>query len=169
VEQRKWRTLFLIALGVFVLMYVLGGESFRAGPVKFFAVILVLFGYLAGLLATVIHSVLLLVGLILSLPVISVVYAAILAFFAKLHYIIFKTLFKSGIKKTPWYNRGEAWIKKSRTYQALSRHLHRLLKNLGISKPKTVHMFEMDQCPKCEKEIPIVGRFCPYCGGSLEE
>ncbi|RMF90326.1 MAG: zinc ribbon domain-containing protein [Methanobacteriota archaeon] len=164
VEQKTWRALFTVGLMIFIAAFYLGGESFQKGPAQILALFLLAAGYVGGVLAGAVHALLLLIGFVLSLPIISALYAAAAGFIARLHYILFKSLFKRGVKQTSLYRRGEEKVRGSRVYQALSQALRRILKGLGLHRPRQARIFEVERCPACNREIPSVGSFCPFCG-----
>lgn len=155
-ERKKWRILFFVALALFIAAYIREGSFDSVTGV--FAIILIIVGYLTGVLAFLIH-----------LPVVSSVYAVFLGILAKIHYYIFGLILKRVVKETRGYKKTHAKVINSRVYQRVLALFHKLLGGLGIEKSKNVHIFETAWCSICKKEIPLMGGYCPHCGSSLEE
>ncbi len=166
-KKKDLKIIFIIALALFFSSYIIEG-SFDT-ITSLLAVVVIVVGYVTGALAYVIHILLLLFGFIVSLPVFSTIYALTLTAIAKIHYFIFGYMLKSVLMGTERYKRIQTRVRNSRVYQMESALFHRFLDRLGIKKPKKVHIFELDECEKCRKEIPITGKYCPECGDALKK
>jgi hypothetical protein len=166
-EKRNLKLLFFLGLLVFIAIYIYKGDF--DSQTRSVALILIVLGYFTGALAYGVHLVILLIGFILSIPGIAGLYAAATVVAAKIHYYIFGFLLKKTISKTRWYKKNHAKVINSRAYQYGMKKLHIISKRLGIEKPKKVHIFEMEKCPSCGKEIPLSGLYCPKCGKLIDK
>lgn len=97
------KILFLVVLVFFIAAYITEGSFDRVTGV--FAVILIVLEYLTGAIAFLVQLIILFFGLIMSLPVVSSFYAALLAVIAKIHYFIFGHALKRVAKGTTWYKK----------------------------------------------------------------
>jgi ribosomal protein L32 len=125
--------------------------------------------YLSGALAFLIHLLVVVFGFIVHLPVLASIHAVVLATLAKIHLIISGYILKKTVIRSRRYKKFHAKLINSKIYLFEVALFHKLLKSLGIEKPKKVKVIEMRHCPNCGKEIPLHGRYCTKCGAVLEE
>ncbi len=160
-EKKHLRIFFIITLIFFLVSYaVLGFDGFT----KTFAIILIAVGYVTGVMASLVHLLILFLGFLVSLPGISAVYALLLSVLAKIHFFIFGYLMKKLVTGSKVYKRLKAWVINSRIYQVESGLFHSFLVGLGLKKSGKVRLYDMTTCPHCSRKIPLTGMHCPKCG-----
>jgi hypothetical protein len=122
---------------------------------KFLILIFLIVVYLTGVFAIFFGS----------LSYLAPLYEALLVTFSRIHYFIFGKIVNEGIKKTRLYKQTRAMIVQSGLYLFAAEVLHKKV----ARKTKDLQAVAMIECPKCKKEIPHVGKYCPYCKVSIEK
>lgn len=146
------KLILIFAAMIFLsIAYVFGNGIPREISSKLLGIAILIFSYATGILAIIFNTVLLFIGLILSLPVISSVHNFIAAVLSK----IFGALLKNTLKRMERYRNFELKIKNSRAYRQ------------AVRKQK-IKFFGVIECENCKKEIPADGKFCPYCGNKIK-
>lgn len=166
-EKRYLRIFFIITLIFFIVSYAVEGSFDRV--TKALAVVLIAFGYVTGVIASLVHLLLLFFGFLVSLPGISVLYALLVSTLAKIHFFIFGYLMKKLVTGSKEYKKLKAWVINSRIYQVESGLFHSFLVGLGLKKSGKVRLYDMITCPHCNKKIPLTGTHCPKCGKQFRE
>ncbi|MFH1789132.1 MAG: zinc ribbon domain-containing protein [Candidatus Altiarchaeota archaeon] len=121
-------------------------------------------GYFTGVMAFAVGILFSVYAFILSLPLISVVYAYLAYLLARIHYMIATFIFKKVLKRTKSYHKAKARIKSTSAYKLGQRIFNKVTKRMGLSEPHMLRVFEVESCGKCKRKIPKDGSFCPYCG-----
>jgi hypothetical protein len=149
---------------LFIVSYLIEGRIDRA-----LTLILIATAFLSGALAFLFHLLIVVFGFIVHLPVLSSIYAVILASLARIHLMFSGFILRKVLTRSKRYKKFHARVINSKFYQFDLALFHKVLKGLGIEKPKKVHVIEMTHCPNCGKEIPLHGRYCTECGALVEE
>jgi hypothetical protein len=154
--RRRWDILVFLALfTILFARFVLPQTAMGGDLGKFLILILLLAVYLTGLFAVFFGS----------LSYLAPLYEALLVTLARIHYFVFGKIVNEGIKKTRYYKQTRAMIVHSGLFLFTTKILHKQV----AKKTKDLHGVEMVECPKCEKEIPNVGKYCPFCKVSIEK
>lgn len=121
-------------------------------------------GYATGFIALLVGVLFSVYTFILSLPVISAVYAYLAYQLARVHYTLAAYVAKKALNRMRWYHKTKTRIKNSRAYKLLLRLLSKASRRMGLTDPHVLRVFEVADCEKCRKKIPRDGAYCPYCG-----
>jgi len=156
--------LLLIITAVIVFAYLLKPGLFDyAGFAPFGAAALIV-GYFSGALALVIGLFYTLLTFLSTLPVIATVYAFIAYSIARIHYSIMRWLTLKVVRRVRGYQELKIKVKSTRAYIALKKIFNTVLRRSGITEPHPLKIFKIKKCVHCVKDIPLEGRYCPYCG-----
>ena len=121
-------------------------------------------GYATGIIAFIVSILFSLYAFLLSLPIISAVYAYVAYQLARIHYTVATYVAKKALNRMKWYQKTKARVKNSRLYKLLHRLFNKATRRMGLAEPHMIRLFEVVECAKCRKKIPRDGSFCPYCG-----
>lgn len=141
---------------------------FRSSLDKIIITLVVGFAYFTGLISLLLGVVSFVLVYAASLPVISTLYAYIAFILAKIHYIVFRAFMDKTMRRMRWYSMLELKVKNSSIVKRVSKILHGFLKDLGLERPRRVKFFEVIACKDCNRDVPIDGAMCPYCGNKIE-
>lgn len=119
--------------------------------------------YFTGLLAIAVSALFTVFSILKALPVISYLYGSLILALHKIHYTLFSVAAKKILGRNRRYREFEAKVKHSRIYRGLRRLLHRITRKAGLVHPHKLKVFEVKDCLRCGKEIPLDSRACPYC------
>ncbi|MFH1835280.1 MAG: hypothetical protein ABH851_03725 [Methanobacteriota archaeon] len=125
------------------------------------ALILVYFSGILAFFVGILFSVY--TGLV-SLPVISAIYAFIAYSLARIHYMIATFVVKKFLKRTKWYRETKIKIKNSWWYKLFQKNFNRITRRLGLAEPHMYRVYEVVDCKSCERKIPKESKYCPICG-----
>jgi len=164
--MEKRRKLFIAALTLVLLSAYLAHYE-RTSAV--FGVYLIALGYLTGVLAVLLKTLLFLVALLTSLPLISTLYAYLLLMLGRLHTILFKTVIKKLLARHRFYQELEFRVRNSDFYMTVNHRLRSLTKKGEVKRPTGIRFYEVLPCKNCGKEIPMDSAYCPLCGAELKD
>jgi hypothetical protein len=153
--RRLYVILFLVLFTFFLVKFVLPQTAFGGDITKLPVLILLIVLYLTGIL--------ILFG---SFSVISSLHATILGAASRIHYFFFGKLLNEGLKKTRFYKKTKALVINSVFYRELSKYTYKLL---GVKKVERENSYEVIICPSCQRKIPSIGDFCPYCKAPIKK
>jgi hypothetical protein len=121
-------------------------------------------GYATGVIALIVSILFSLYAFLLSIPIISAVYAYVAYQLARIHYTVATYVAKKALDRMKWYRKTKARVKNSRPYKLLHRIYNKATKRMGLAEPHILKVFEVADCSHCRKKIPRDGEYCPYCG-----
>lgn len=153
---------------VILLALVFSAVLFRSSFDKIIILLLVGFAYLSGLISLFFGIIFSFLTYLASLPLISTIHSYIAFLLSKIHYIVFRIFVDKVLRRTRWFNKIELHIKNSSIVKQINRALHDFLTDLGLKSPRKIKFFEVSKCKSCERDIPVDGNFCPYCGDKIE-
>lgn len=126
--------------------------------------VVLLLGYFTGFLAFTVSLFYLVLGFIVSLPVIASFYAFLLYSVARFQELVFRVVFREVLYRVPYYKRLEERVKGSNTYKQLTLKLDRIFKKSGLDRKSKVKLMEVIECRNCGRETPAQGKYCIHCG-----
>jgi hypothetical protein len=158
-------------LGVALLLFLILVGFFLPSFSREILIALLLGGaYVIGLLSLLFGIVASLWTFVVSLPIVSTVYAYAVVLLSRIHTLVFRILVGKVLRKMGWYRRAELRIRNSPLVKRAGEIVRGFLGNLGLEGgPRRVRLFEVAECRRCGREIPADGVFCPYCGGEIGE
>ncbi|MEE8400814.1 MAG: HD domain-containing protein [Candidatus Hydrothermarchaeaceae archaeon] len=159
-KSKKRATLFAAAMLLLAISFFFFGSSFD----KMLITLLVGFAYFTGIISIFFGAVFSLLAFLAALPVISTIQAYIAFILARINYIVFRIFFGRILRRTAIYRGVEERVKNSSFAKRIGEISKSLLQDLGLRRPRRMKVFEVTTCQSCQREVPIDGALCPYCG-----
>ncbi|MFH0860393.1 MAG: zinc ribbon domain-containing protein [Candidatus Altiarchaeota archaeon] len=152
---------FGLSLFAILLLAYYRPPSFR--DVGIFGLSVLIVSYFTGLMALIISLLFTIFAFLAGLPLVSYVYGSLMLMLHRIHYMIFSFIVKKILRRNKRYREFEVKVKHSSMYRSMRRLLHRITRKAGLVHPHKLKVFEVKECLRCGKEIPLDSRACPYC------
>ncbi|MEE8402247.1 MAG: HD domain-containing protein [Candidatus Hydrothermarchaeaceae archaeon] len=124
--------------------------------------------YFTGLISIFFSVIFSILAFLAALPVISTFQAYVAFILARINYIVFRVFVGKVLRRVGFYRKVEMQVKKSPIVKRAGKIFHGLLRDLGLERPRRVRVFEVTECGKCRRDVPVDGVMCPYCGAKVE-
>jgi len=165
-EDSKLKKRYILLTGI-VIFLAISLIFFRSSLDKALIASVLGVAYLSGIISLLFGIIFSILAYMVSLPILATLHAYIAFILAKINYIVFRVIVRKILRRMGWYRNLELLVKNSSIVKRGTEALHGFLKNLGIEKPRKIKFFEVTECKNCEKDIPIDGHICPYCGDKV--
>ncbi|MFQ5815096.1 MAG: hypothetical protein ACE5G7_01200 [Candidatus Hydrothermarchaeaceae archaeon] len=163
-RNRRIRRSILIGLAAIIVIIASGNGVLAVSDSKLTSLAILGIAYFSGLLTILIGIFFSFMGFLGTLPIFSSIFGYIALIATKIHYVIVRVVLGKTLHRIPWYKRFELRWRNNKFVRSLVESFHSALRTLGFEKPIRIKFFEVMRCASCGEDIPMEGKFCPFCG-----